>query len=325
MGNSFDIVGDIHGQSGKLEALLRELGYRHTQGAWRHPDRRVRFVGDLIDRGPGQLETLRLVRDMIEAGSAQAVLGNHEVNAIGYGTRDPLTRHSHLRVRGTKNQAQHIAFLDAVGLDSPQHKHWLDWFMTLPLWIEDEHMRLVHACWHPGSMAVLAGQLGPNNTLTPALMEASSRRGTPEYLAVEALCKGMEIALPPPVTFTDKQGVVRDRTRTRWWDPSATTVRAAALIGPRERDQLPEAPLPPEAAVAYDATKPVFFGHYWFTGQPAILSPTTCCVDYSAARDSEPLVAYRFDGEPGLSNDKLVAVQAGRIEIPRPSKSRPAP
>ncbi|MEG0186401.1 MAG: metallophosphoesterase, partial [Stenotrophomonas sp.] len=77
-----DIIGDIHGQAGKLKALLKHLGYRERMGAWRHPERSARFVGDLIDRGPGQLETLDIVRRMIDAGSAEAILGNHEFNAI---------------------------------------------------------------------------------------------------------------------------------------------------------------------------------------------------------------------------------------------------
>jgi hypothetical protein len=44
----FDIIGDIHGQADKLEALLRKLGYREAAGAWRHPERHAIFVGDFI-------------------------------------------------------------------------------------------------------------------------------------------------------------------------------------------------------------------------------------------------------------------------------------
>lgn len=308
MSTGFDIVGDIHGQAEKLEALLRHLGYRHHMGAWRHPERRMRFVGDLIDRGPGQIETLRIVRDMVEAGTADAVLGNHEYNAIAYATPDPDRPKRFLRIRGTKNYAQHQAFLEAVGLDSPTHQHWINWFKTLPLWLEDSHMRLIHACWHDGSMKALEGHLGPNNTLTDELIVASARKDSPQYHAVEALCKGLEVPLPEYVTFTDKQGIVRRRTRTRWWDEDATTFRSAALIPPQDQALLPEDPLPEDARMRYDCVKPVFFGHYWMTGQPQILSAHSCCVDYSAARDSEPLVAYRFDGEPTLSNDRLVAV-----------------
>jgi hypothetical protein len=52
---------------------------------------------------------------------------------------------------------------------------------------------------------------------------------------------------------------------------------------------------------------PVLFGHYWFTGKPEVISPQFACLDYSVAKDG-PLVAYRWDGETGLSSDKLVWV-----------------
>ena len=305
-----DIVGDIHGQAEKLKALLKKLGYRETMGAWRHPDRKAMFVGDLIDRGPGQLETLDIVRRMIDAGSARAVLGNHELNGIAFGTQDPDRPKHFLRIRGTKNKGQHQAFLTEVGLDSPLHKEWINWFMTLPLWIETDELRLVHACWHPQSMAAIADQLGPNNTLTPELLVASCRKNSAEFNAVEAICKGLELDLPQDVTFTDKQGIVRNRTRIKWWDEKANTYRSAALIGPTA-SQLPEDLIPEEVRTTYDQVKPVFFGHYWMTGNPSILSDKTCCVDYSAARDSEPLVAYRYDGEKTLSNEKLIAVLPG--------------
>jgi hypothetical protein len=47
---------------------------------YRHETRKVIFVGDFLDRGPEQKEALRVARN--EAGTAAAVLGNHEFNAI---------------------------------------------------------------------------------------------------------------------------------------------------------------------------------------------------------------------------------------------------
>jgi hypothetical protein len=67
-----DIIGDVHGQFDKLVALLTNLGYRDSGGAWRHSSRSAIFVGDLIDRGPKQLATVDLVRRMVEAGARMA-------------------------------------------------------------------------------------------------------------------------------------------------------------------------------------------------------------------------------------------------------------
>lgn len=312
-----DFIGDIHGQADKLLALLSHLGYQKLHGVWCHPERKAMFVGDLIDRGPGQLAVLNIVRPMVEEGAAEAILGNHEFNGIAFHTFDErLGRH--LRERNSKNRQQHAAFLAEVGEDSPEHRRWIQWFMQLPLWVETPEFRMVHACWDNDMMMAISPQLGDNCTLTPSLMRLASLKGSLEYACVENIVKGLEVDLPPSVTFTDKDGHPRHRTRVRWWDPAATTYRQAALMGEQERLQLPDTPLPATAQLVYDNKKPVFFGHYWFTGQPQVLSPKICCLDYSAARDEHPLVAYTWEGEQELRSDHLVAV-GGRL-TPRPAQ-----
>lgn len=76
----FDIVGDVHGCGDELEELLGHLGYlRDSAGLWTHPDaRKVVFLGDLVDRGPRILDTLRTAKWMVQAGTALCVAGNHE-------------------------------------------------------------------------------------------------------------------------------------------------------------------------------------------------------------------------------------------------------
>ena len=83
----FDIIGDIHGCFDELSELLTELGYAidaHEQGSEdlisaRHPDGRTAFfVGDICDRGPRNVDCLRLVMGMCAEGTAQCVVGNHD-------------------------------------------------------------------------------------------------------------------------------------------------------------------------------------------------------------------------------------------------------
>ena len=76
--DGYDIIGDIHGYASILKMLLTELGYSRVDGVWRHPKRKVIFVGDFVNRGPEIRETLALVRGMVESGQALAILGNHE-------------------------------------------------------------------------------------------------------------------------------------------------------------------------------------------------------------------------------------------------------
>lgn len=58
-------------------------------------ERQAIFVDDLIDRGPKQIESVRIARAMVTADSAQIVLGNHEFNADAYATPDGNGDHLH--------------------------------------------------------------------------------------------------------------------------------------------------------------------------------------------------------------------------------------
>lgn len=64
------------------------------------------------------------------------------------------------------------------------------------------------------------------------------------FTAVEALTKGIEMELPEPHSFMDKDGIQRRHVRARWWDTEATTYRASAVMPDRERQALPEHPGP---------------------------------------------------------------------------------
>jgi protein phosphatase len=76
----FDIIGDVHGCCDELEELLGVLGYVRTDATWAHPDgRKAIFVGDLVDRGPRIVDTLKTVMAMARAGTALCVPGNHDV------------------------------------------------------------------------------------------------------------------------------------------------------------------------------------------------------------------------------------------------------
>jgi protein phosphatase len=89
----FDIVGDIHGCADELELLLAKLGYsRETvespgvgwnDTSFRHPEgRKAVFLGDLVDRGPRVLDTVSIVRNMVQAGTALCVPGNHDIKLL---------------------------------------------------------------------------------------------------------------------------------------------------------------------------------------------------------------------------------------------------
>ena len=88
----FDIIGDVHGCFDELVALLERLGYRletridasgETRFFVTHPQgRKAVFVGDLVDRGPGVANVLKLVMSMTADGVGLCVAGNHESKLV---------------------------------------------------------------------------------------------------------------------------------------------------------------------------------------------------------------------------------------------------
>jgi len=318
----YDVIGDVHGQYDKLVELLRFLGYRERDGLWSHPVRRAVFIGDLIDRGNGQLEVLTTVRRMVEAGTALIVMGNHEFNAIAWATKHP-TNGDHLRPRlgkkGPKNYAQHAAFLAAVGAESGVHREWIDWFRTLPLWLDLGGLRAVHACWHQPSMDVLrplAVRRDGSWYLDDDVMLQASTKGTAEYDALECLLKGPEIALPNGWAYLDKEGHKRRKARIAWWCGDTSTFPRAALIPPGSQTPdgqpfplLPDRPVTESDVSVWPAPSylddvPVVVGHYWSKEDDVIHHPRMICVDLSAAKGG-PLAAYRWSGEMTIDGANL--------------------
>lgn len=304
--SGFDVIGDIHGHDDALERLLIELGYRHVGGVFDHADRRVVFLGDFVDRGPGQLRTLEIVRSMIDAGTALAVMGNHEFNAVAWATR---VGDGWARPHNEKNRRQHAAFLDAVVDDSELHRDWTAWFATLPMWLDLDGLRVVHACWDVRSMDVLGGP-----QLTP---EAAAAQSGPLFEAVEVLLKGPEVDLGDRC-YLDKDGHPRTSARFKWWDPEATTLAQGAVIpgGATACDgsawePLPDSPLDRSALPPPISGTPVLYGHYWRNPAHglAVDGPLSACLDWSVAKGGL-LAAYRWSGEAELVNKNLAAVPA---------------
>lgn len=321
----YDIIGDIHGCATQLEELLTALGYQRAgTGEYRHPRRKAIFVGDLIDAGPEQLQVLRTVKAMVDADSAKIVMGNHEFNALAYHTEWPQGSGKYLRAHddpdnpwSEKNTKQHQEFLDQVtGAD---RDYFLQWFKTLPLWLDLGDVRIVHACWHEASIAVVQERCGSNTPFGElSHLVAANTEGDALHRAVETLLKGPEISLVDhgQPEYHDKYGFARDNARVRWWDSSVRTLREIAEMAGNlttaDGDPYPE--LPDEepshdnGSFVYAAQVPVVYGHYWRHGRPEYghdWTDYTACVDFSAVKGGS-LTAYRWSGEKTIRPENFV-------------------
>lgn len=309
----YDLIGDVHGHYEPLVQMLETLGYDRRRGVYTHPRRKVIFVGDWVDRGPRIPEVLRLVRAMVEHGSACAVQGNHEWNAIAYHTRR-LGDSEFFRRHLLKNVTQHYETLQQF--EPGELYEFIEWFKTLPLWLDLDGLRVVHACWDAQAMSLIQSEIERLGLFTNDFLDEAWTVDTPLFEACETILKGKELPLPGGRTILDKDGHPRKRVRTRWFDsPAGLSFTEYALPAHADHPELREMPIPDaviEQAVPYDPTAPpVFVGHYWLRAErPERLAVNVACLDYSVARHGM-LCAYRWDGEHEIDNGKFVTVPAG--------------
>ena len=290
-----DLIGDIHGHAGKLKELLLKLGYKLSNGVYAHPERKVLFVGDYIDRGPKIRETLDIVKSMVESENAIALMGNHEYNALCFHFQE--TEGGHLRKHLIKNVIQHYETLKQFQNRQKEYEEYLDWFKTLPLYFETDTFKAVHACWDNNIIEYLKKTL-VNDRLTNDLIYQSVKKGTELNEAIEQTLKGKEMTMPNGLYFYDKDGNKRTEMRIKWWeDPSKVTYKSISVI---PMEILPDTPIPLDKLKPLDFyrrdDKKVFFGHYWLKGEPSLYKDNVCCLDYSVAKKGK-LVAYRLNEE----------------------------
>ena len=309
----FDIIGDIHGHAKQLRELLNKLGYSDKIGHYNHPEpeRKAIFVGDFIDRGPQIRETLSIVKSMVDNGAAYAVLGNHEYNALCYHTEKAGCLDSWLRSRNDKNTFQHIETLCQFKRHQDEWKKYLAWFRSLPLYLEIENFRVIHAAWIPSEIEKIKKWTSESVKLNDELLQRTANEESEEFYAIEKVLKGVEIKLPQGQTFNDKDKILRKKIRIRWWESAEDKTYGKMVFpetpldcGTQKIDRKETAKLS-----AYNDSVPVFFGHYWLAKlTPLIQTEKICCLDYSIAderiaADQRLLVAYCWQGEKKLRDN----------------------
>ena len=304
----YDLIGDIHGHADELEHLLNTLGYANINGSYRHPERQVIFLGDLIDRGPKIRKVLETVRSMVEEGHALAIMGNHELNALAFHTEDPDRAGTFLRKRDVKNIRQHVRTL--LQLNDAELTSTLDWVRTLPLWLDLEGLRAVHACWDDHAIATVSKGIAQHGGISTTFLKSATMKEGVLHSPVDTILKGKELKLPHGLHYEDKDGHIRHEMRTRWYlSPQGRTYQTYVFdaVAPEFDQPLPESVIRAAAPYPTDA-KPVFVGHYWLRAdQPARLASNVACLDFSVAKGGF-LCAYRWNGEQEVSNQNFVWV-----------------
>ena len=312
----YDLIGDIHGCAQTLERLLQQMGYKKQRGIYRHPQRQVIFLGDVVDRGPRIREALHIVRNMVESGAALMVLGNHEFNAITYSTPDGPGSNEYLRPHTSANTRQVAETMAQFAEHTQEWLTFVRWFVELPLFLEIQHpltgqiFRAVHACWDQALIDQHRRQYGDGHIDWPFIIK-SAQKGSLESMTKQRLTGGVDLPLPEGEIMVSADGYQRRAFRTKFWGHTAQTYGQLLFQPDPIPEHIAKASITAEhraQMVYYDASQPpLFIGHYWLKGTPQPLADNLACLDYSAVKFGR-LVAYRMDGEAQLQPDKFVWV-----------------
>jgi hypothetical protein len=197
-----DVIGDVHGMIGTYRALLEALGYRREGGRWGHAaGRRVVQLGDVVDRGPDPLGCVELTREIVESGAGDFILGNHEVNALGWFVG--------ARAQTEGNRKQFVRTLHQIEAQPKRWEECAAFLRTQPLKLERDGVRFVHAAWIPDAVAQLPERLANDEVVK------QTGKGGSLHAIIETAIKGPETPAPE---FKDAQGIVRRKRRIRWWE-----------------------------------------------------------------------------------------------------------
>jgi len=311
----YDLIGDIHGCAHTLKRLLFQMDYRKSNGVWRHPERKVIFLGDIVDRGPRIRESLELVYSMVQAGEAVCIMGNHEHNALTYCTPAPEGfADDYLRSHNPRHTRLIKETLEQFETAQDEWAIYLDWFKTLPLYLETDQFRVVHATWNDRFIRTLQEHY-QTDTLTDELLIESVQPESFGFRLMEHLTRGSHIRLPDGVQIYGGDGFSRRTFRTHFWAEDPVTYGDVIFQPdnlPGCLEDQPLSALEKEQLLYYSRhDRPLFIGHYWCEGVPALVTPNIACLDYSAVKYGK-LACYRFSGETQLDASNFVWISVDR-------------
>jgi len=289
-----DIVGDIHGEINALRDLLGHLGYAddgsHAKG------RRFIFLGDLTDRGPDSPAVVEVVRRLVEEGHAQCVLGNHDLNIL----LGDVKHDNHWFFGEEWSLDDSDEPTPAVLADDGTRQTVVEFFQTLPLVLERDDCRIVHACWDDSMVEIARqssnllslyhqykDQLDADHKSRPKLDNIDRGLEHQNRNPVKVLTSGKERRVEKPF---EASGKMRYEERVRWWEK-------------------------------YDADEPFcIFGHYSNYRGETSFSSRAVCADFAVAKRwqerKEPSFNDRFRGCLGAVRfpDNCVVFDNGDIE-----------
>ena len=171
--SSVDIVGDIHGCLDEFRDLVDLLGHESLiddESPRNHPA--MILVGDLVDRGDRNLDTLDLVIDMYRRGLLLSVIGNHDYRFLRWLRGEDVALTHGL----AETVAEFSRFDDQTARE--QRRLYIDFFESLPSVIRFDSGKgiVAHAAWRP----MMKGEENPKRVFYYAMYGPTTGERTPE-------------------------------------------------------------------------------------------------------------------------------------------------
>ena len=223
-------IGDIQGCFDAFQALLEKIKFnKEKDQLW--------LAGDMINRGPQSLETLRYIISLGDA--AKVVLGNHECHALAV-------------FYGHKEAHRSDTFQDII--NAPDADELFNWIRTRPFFYQDKQL---------GYSMIHAG-LPPQWTLKDAKKNASELEAVLAGEYYQAFFADMYGSKPKcwedKLTGQDRlRFIINSFTRTRYCDASGKMdFKEKGRLGSQPEHLLPWFDVPNRKT----KNKKIVFGHW---------------------------------------------------------------
>jgi bis(5'-nucleosyl)-tetraphosphatase (symmetrical) len=240
-------IGDVQGCFQPLRALLEQIAFNPKRD-------RLWFVGDLVNRGPDSLATLRFVKGL--GNSAVCVLGNHDLHLIAVAEGHAVRRRDDT--------------LDET-LSAPDCSELVAWLRQRPLMYVEGGCAMVHAGLLPSWTITQAQELAH---------EVESALRAPHYTSALARMYGNE-----PDRWTNR---LTGYARLRVIVNAMTRMRVCTLEGVMHLRYKGDSTVLPPGILPWFAvpgrassTTPIIFGHWSALGlvlEPNVIGLDTGCL-----------------------------------------------
>ena len=137
--HKLDIIGDTHGLFSEVISLMDNIGWKYD--SYNHilkhsdPERKIMFLGDVLDRGPDSLKLLKMVNNMVDKNLAYFILGNHEDKLINL-----YSKYKTDGTVGRKSVSSAMTFMNFLAMSIYQRSEIDDFLESTPttmaVWID---------------------------------------------------------------------------------------------------------------------------------------------------------------------------------------------